>query len=345
MPLSVTIPITTLTPIWTGDVNQKTEYLRATSFLGGLRFWTEGLCRSLGHKNICDITNSGTYGGINRDIYDSEDHPYVCLVCEVFGCTGKGRSFSLRVCDEKISNEPIGPIVLNERKYVVNGRTKIPRYLDGSPGKYGSFSLELTQMRPGTHFSELAAGLAIMLNWGTLGARDQYGYGLVKATLPNELVNLAMDAIPPHDSGDAGTPDRATLRDFFFFCSTAKDYPEIRKQPQPFLIRHDVRNDPALRSDNSLRHYWGGKLNKFGTNFNLGITADNAILGWGWFPRHGQFDSAQRDICLEALKREVINHSEPGTARWKEFGSSRDTCKSPGIWPDFLKDLISTTWR
>ena len=38
--------------LWTGDAALNMSYIKATSILGGLRFWTEALLRSLG-QDVC----------------------------------------------------------------------------------------------------------------------------------------------------------------------------------------------------------------------------------------------------------------------------------------------------
>ena len=39
------------TPLWTGDIDAKSKRIRATGFMGSLRWWAEALLR--GHEPFC----------------------------------------------------------------------------------------------------------------------------------------------------------------------------------------------------------------------------------------------------------------------------------------------------
>lgn len=87
----LTVHCETLTPIWTGGVGQASDRLHETGLIGSLRWWYEALVRGLGGY-ACDPTApSGRCPG------DDDHH---CAACELFGCTGWGRKFRLRVADE-----------------------------------------------------------------------------------------------------------------------------------------------------------------------------------------------------------------------------------------------------
>lgn len=80
----------TLTPLWTGGVDQTCDRLHETGLIGSLRWWYEALVRGLGGY-ACDPR------GDDRCPDKEGKH---CVVCELFGCTGWGRKFRLRVLDE-----------------------------------------------------------------------------------------------------------------------------------------------------------------------------------------------------------------------------------------------------
>lgn len=48
--------IKTLTPLWTGDIDKNSTYVKETSIIGSLRWWYEALVRGLG-GHACDITS------------------------------------------------------------------------------------------------------------------------------------------------------------------------------------------------------------------------------------------------------------------------------------------------
>ncbi len=108
LPQPITVKVKTITPIWTGDAQGKTSYVKGTSLVGGLRFWTEALLRSFGGKP-CDITTDRDSN--SRCIYDPKaGKKEICPACEIFGCTGKARSFMLRVSDEGMQKKGGGKV-------------------------------------------------------------------------------------------------------------------------------------------------------------------------------------------------------------------------------------------
>lgn len=94
----LTIKLKTLTPVWTGGVDQQCDRLHETGLIGALRWWYEALVRGLGGY-ACDPTQ-------NSPCQD-KDH---CAACELFGCTGWSRKFRLRVTDHAgaLISAPLG---------------------------------------------------------------------------------------------------------------------------------------------------------------------------------------------------------------------------------------------
>lgn len=92
------IKLKTLTPLWTGGVEQTCDRLHETGLLGSLRWWYEALVRGLGGY-ACDPTSN------SRCEYDSTKpeppEKQLCAACYLFGCTGWARKFRLRVTDSK----------------------------------------------------------------------------------------------------------------------------------------------------------------------------------------------------------------------------------------------------
>ncbi len=74
------IHLKTLTPLWTGGVEQQCDRLHETGIIGSLRWWYEALVRGLGGY-ACDPTSSKC---------QDQNH---CVACELFGCTGWKRKF------------------------------------------------------------------------------------------------------------------------------------------------------------------------------------------------------------------------------------------------------------
>jgi len=88
------IRLKTLTPLWTGGVDQTSDRLHETGLIGSLRWWYESLVRGLGGY-ACDPTSE-------ERCPDKEGKR--CAACELFGCTGWARKFRLRVLN---SNEAL----------------------------------------------------------------------------------------------------------------------------------------------------------------------------------------------------------------------------------------------
>jgi CRISPR-associated protein Cmr1 len=321
LPEIIVIPIKTLTPIFTGDADRKTSYIKGSSLLGGLRFWTEALVRSFGEE-VCDITSDN-----EKDTYDKETNSNICKVCEIFGCTGKGRSFSLKVSGQG-KNQGMGKIELTDYQH---GR-KPPAWFLREPGKMGDFRVEILPLRDKTISPKLALALALMLKWGTLGAKDQFGFGLVEAEIPDRLIELAKQAVPTKENE---AYNGLSFQDFFYFNARAEEQ-DLRL---PFEIRYLVRR--SLAESMPLRHYFCGSMmgrDKCATKFNIGL-AEERIRGWGFFPKKGRF-SNNRDQCLNNLKNTIAEKCAEESLLWREYHSVRDPEMGRLTWPQFLEELL-----
>lgn len=104
MPEPLTIQLRTLTPLWTGGVDQTCDRLHETGLIGSLRWWYEALVRGLGGY-ACDPTDD------DRCPDKKGKH---CAACELFGCTGWARKFRLRVTGD--ADENIVPHFVELRK-------------------------------------------------------------------------------------------------------------------------------------------------------------------------------------------------------------------------------------
>jgi hypothetical protein len=81
----------TLTPVFTGDKNQKGDRLHETGLLGSLRFWAAAAARGLGYSIA---TDSGT---LPQKTDKRLDVDRLDPVTRLFGCTGWRRAFNLKV--------------------------------------------------------------------------------------------------------------------------------------------------------------------------------------------------------------------------------------------------------
>jgi CRISPR type III-B/RAMP module RAMP protein Cmr1 len=344
-PIIFNIPVKAVTPIWTGNAERKTSYIKGSSLIGGLRFWTEALLRAQG-EYVCDITNESQG---KRDIFDPEQpSKKVCRACEIFGCTGLARSFALKIHEGKnMHDHAIGNIKLPQYAYSSTHpkshkhNKKPPEWFLRDSGHRGDIKLELVPLRPEGITAELALALTTMLKWGTLGAKDQFGYGIVKAeNFPEDFLEIARKAIPAHEKEAASG---LSLRDFFFFkAKCEKSYNEL-----PFEIRYLVRQSLRNNGDIDLRHYFCGsiqKKDKAATKYNIGLTPNRTLIGWGHYQKDGIFGD-YRNKCLDSLKEIISKQNAVKELKWVEYNSVRDTEKRITNWSEFLNKLFEGGWK
>ena len=110
-----------LSPIWTGDADQRAARLIPTGLMGSLRWWFEVLVRGLGGK-ACDPTSPVRCP--DHNVKEPTKPGHHCVVCELFGCTGWARKFRLVVLDEQ------GNVIQNQ---IGAGETFILRFIPLRP--------------------------------------------------------------------------------------------------------------------------------------------------------------------------------------------------------------------
>lgn len=353
--------------IWTGSADhKKMTDIKGTSLLGGMRFWTEALLRSFGH-HVC---NSG-----GKEVFEKGKPEKICAACHSFGCTGLSRAFTLHVT-------PHGEV--REQTRSTLRATPSPKgYYSIAEGWHGRVTLSLACRRPlswsyGTHGEkgrttlppEVLLATLLMLEYGALGAHDQYGCGLVRLQNRDELLPLLRDCPLPEDGCHPPEPGLANLQDFFFFRGRL-DLKELEQQsgctvsnsgPPSLALVVRVRRllRDSLREQGRstvLRHWMCGNIpdkssgtsraKPVGSHISLGVS-EGILYGWGWLPREGIADEpcqnwpAVRDETLNAVYCRLRRLCPE--LRWKEFSSSRDTC-APKVWREYVREMISRPWR
>jgi len=211
----------TLTPLWTGGVDQTCDRLHETGLIGSLRWWYEALVRGLG-GGACDPTSE-------ERCPDKDGRR--CAACELFGCTGWARKFRLRVLDEQ------GQVVQNA--------------LDANQTFRLQF-LELRQMSAEERWL-LARAVEIAANYGALGGKTtlkpQKGkvgedYGIVQVV---SIPSLPKPDIKPFlRKFRQVTPENAPDLRWFFFVKGAFLW---RKQMNPLLGQDEKGNPISHVSD------------------------------------------------------------------------------------------------
>ena len=335
--------------IWTGGATAgEMDDLKATSLLGGLRFWTAALLRANGEKT-CSNAHSCQY--------DPKQQDQPCALCRIFGCTGLSRAFSLTVDSAgqngaqtmSFSKGNKGKVELLRHKYTdAKGKIRIPTYYL-TQGYCGSLDLALTLRRPQLGSGAYAipavipTALYLMITYGTLGAYDQYGCGLVDFAAPEDKTSLRQLCQTQAKANPA--PEGTSLRDFFFFKGKIS-YPHRLAMGE---IRYRIRN--ALRQGCSaeLRHWFCGNIKgkAYGTNYAFTVKPNGALYGWGFYPRSGPaaIFPENRDTVLNAMIDVLRQKDMAGQSLvWRECNSPRDTQKKQP-WPEFYTSLLQGDWR
>jgi CRISPR type III-B/RAMP module RAMP protein Cmr1 len=169
MPEPIVVTLQPLTPLWTGDADQRGNRIRETSILGSLRWWYEALVRGLG-LYACDPSSGSC-------VYDEKRKlASICLACQLFGCTGYSRRFRLAVVgggsagqltEVKLQN----PGTSNHRGW------RIPRNV------CAPLTLALHPLRPDAlddfEHAAIRYTLHLVERYGALGAKTSHGQGVV----------------------------------------------------------------------------------------------------------------------------------------------------------------------
>ncbi len=199
------LKLKTLTPIWTGNIDRNSSTLTESSVIGSLRWWCEGIVRGMGGYACTAIQNGSTPcpASPNTRIPDE-----LCPVCQFFGCTGWARRFRLSGSDMRAI--PLF-FVSHQQAYIGNANWLYRMFggsdLGGSKEKRGrdwqfsfgvqmlwgdEFSLEaLPRFADSEDTADMLAYLfSIIANDGSLGAKAQNGFGVVKL-----IGGISQDAI------------------------------------------------------------------------------------------------------------------------------------------------------
>lgn len=353
--------------IWTGSADHmKMTAIKGSSLLGGMRFWTEALLRSFGYR-VCDYIK-------DKEVFETRHPEKICAACHSFGCTGLSRVFSLHVTAEKMRE-------YSEKKIIkVDAPGRNSSYYALAPGWQGKFTLSLACRRriswpraareeqeqimlP----SEVLLATLLMLEYGTLGALDQYGCGLVRLLNRDELLPVLQDCSLPKDDDTDAAPGYADLRDFFFFKGRA-DQQELERrcrctikskdpgqgvassQAAMLRVRRLLRDTQRGQDEEkSVRHWLCGTMRPkaIGSHMSFGFSGET-LYGWGWLPRRGIPElsgpkwASVREKALNAVYTCLQGFCSE--LKWKEFASLREAA-APKEWRAYVTEMIAQPWR
>ena len=377
--------------IWTGSDDHLTmTFLKGTSLIGSMRFWTEALLRAFGNR-VCDCVQK-------HEIFDKTDYMEggegkVCAACHSFGCTGLARAFTLH-----INTDNTKQFSCSKEKFSVP-LPEVPKiaYYAFAQGWTDKLSLSLSCRRAlswpceahrgkGHYFlpPEVVLATFLMLEYGTLGAMDQYGCGLVRTLNREDLAKTMQEALRAIHKGEVEpAAGYANLRDFYFFKGTlnntelkrlcnrsisiqSQQYRNVPLYYDPIirvrrLLRKSIRTkftNPSIGKE--LRHWICGFLdqsksnyyreNPRGSHISIGVS-NGCLYGWGWIPRSGILTEQPLNISNWKENRDLslqIIHDRIKSICpkmvWREYNSDRDK-KSPQDWQKYVQDMIANPWR
>lgn len=179
MSRDVSFKLTTLTPLWTGGVNDRCDRLHETGIIGSLRWWFEALVRGLGGE-ACDPTEH------RCPIVEGDDKdPKYCPACLIFGATGLKRAFRIYWEDEIEKPNTSGRLKIrvnnNTGWYLYRGllfsKASGRLLIDRTPSDINKEGV----------IQIITLVLKLASEWGGLGARTQQGYGVVNINDGPEL--------------------------------------------------------------------------------------------------------------------------------------------------------------
>ncbi|MCG9969226.1 type III-B CRISPR module RAMP protein Cmr1 [Pelotomaculum terephthalicicum JT] len=173
-----TIKLKLKTPLWTGDIDTRSDIVRASGFMGSLRWWTEALMRGLEKTFVCDPVSDGRCP--EKTEQQKKEIYFYCLGCLLFGATGLQRAFKIQLAGGKsVFNDNSQPI-----KIVPGGRTNGWRL--GS-GLWGDIDISVIPYKAYFDPVLILLPLLVATRWGGLGARTQHGYGVTDIVGQAEL--------------------------------------------------------------------------------------------------------------------------------------------------------------
>lgn len=163
-----TIQLKIRTPLWTGDIDSKSDLLQSSGIIGSLRWWMEAILRGMG-KFACDPVGDDRCPKEKKA--DSKKINLYCPACLIFGATGTRRLFRIE---------------LNGGRKVFDGGSLNIRPDGRNRGWYlgsglvGDIELNIVPLDNSFNENLILLPLTIAAKWGGIGAKTQHGYGVVE---------------------------------------------------------------------------------------------------------------------------------------------------------------------
>ncbi len=161
------------TPIWTGDIDSKSNLLKSTGIMGSIRWWVEAILRGMDNF-ACDPIDDNPKSLTKRCPTTKENNREIsqyCSACLIFGATGMRKLFRLRTEG--------GYEIFNGKSINIMPKGRTRGWYLGS-GLGGEINLDIISLDKNFDKSLISVPLAIAAKLGAIGARAQNGYGIVE---------------------------------------------------------------------------------------------------------------------------------------------------------------------
>lgn len=325
---SVTLNLSTLTPLYTGGIGQWGDQLHPSGLLGSIRFFSCLVARTLG-ENAFEAAVWGNAG----------DH----------GQTTRAKTVALR-----LDTSGLRTIGLPNRLMFKREDTQRVRGWYYNQAQEGRLKLTLTRRGiSDAHWNLLLLALRVQIRHATLGAKDQFGLGVMGAgTLPQ---------VTPLDENRAYTATGLSLQRCAFgrliLLKAFSNRDPWGRDPSLRLglaariaMRGALR--PAANADaaeqqrwKTFRHRMMGSLNECGSAVNVSAAyplEDEGTVEIRLFVQLRLEESAQRTEVMKrlspALSQLPMDGWNPKTPIW-EFGGTYGGLRCPAKWLNKLAGL------
>ena len=258
------LQLVTRTPLWTGDVDNKSTTLQPTGIIGSLRWWYEVIVRGLGGW-ACDPTKQTC-------TYDStKGLSSICDVCRLFGTTGWARRFRLTLEGENSLNA-------DEKILIPSGRVHNNRaggwyfYNNAS----SNISCNIVLLTTVDINDKIRMVIALISRHAATGAKVAQGYGVFDAQEKEQplLVGSKISANLSFTRPPRSNLDLPELREFFFTKLTFSS-PTAPKWWRQIPGINDALKGFVL-DENGNRYNLQGNIRK--SNVNLETAYDNGLI-------------------------------------------------------------------
>ncbi|PWH19141.1 MAG: type III-B CRISPR module RAMP protein Cmr1 [Anaerolineae bacterium] len=205
-PMNLTLR--TLTPLWSGGIDQTSDRLHETGLIGSLRWWYEALVRGLGGY-ACDPTSDDPNARCEFDTKAYEQTKKngkgeneaiqaglhtVCPVCYLFGAAGWARLFQLRAIEVPMTPLHFRTTLKMNQGWLNRVFGGDNQNIDSLQVPYGTLTFQLIPRRCDAEYarSQIALILRVAAEYGGIGARLQHGFG--QFVFPPELGDISLES-------------------------------------------------------------------------------------------------------------------------------------------------------